>query len=67
MPEMVGDAVRLINPYSTAELADEIVALLSDEASRKELSAASLRWSAASPNWDDRAAQLLEFIEGRAL
>jgi len=62
MPEMVADAVRLVNPYAPADVADEIVALMSDQQAQKDLSAAANRWSSSSPTWDDRADQLIDFI-----
>jgi glycosyltransferase involved in cell wall biosynthesis len=65
MPEMVAGAVRLVNPYSTSDLADEIVSLMSDERAREALSSAGVHWSSSSPSWDDRAAQLAEFAESR--
>lgn len=63
MPEIVGEAVRLVNPYAPQDLADEILSLMSDEHARAELSTASLRWAASALTWEERAGQVIEFIE----
>ncbi|MGA3039173.1 MAG: glycosyltransferase family 1 protein [Bryobacteraceae bacterium] len=61
LPEVTGDAARLIDPLSRAELRDALECLLTSPATRAQL-AASGRIQAQRFRWDMCAKQSLEFF-----
>ena len=58
LPEVLGDAGVLMDPYAVLAMADAMRRLLSDEALRRRLSAAG-RERAASLSWEKAAQQIL--------
>lgn len=58
LPEAVGDAARLVDPFDTESIADGLVELLSDEATRKRYVEAGFA-RAAELSWDEVAARTL--------
>lgn len=59
LPELVGDAGLLVDPLSAVAIAEAIIQVLDDAATRSRLSAAGRR-RAAAYSWADSAARLLE-------
>lgn len=62
MPEVAGDAAQLVSPTDIASMSKIIVALLSNEARRRELSAKGLK-RAADYTWDRTASATLGVYE----
>lgn len=62
LPEVVGDAAFMIDPYKTEEIADAILALYKNPALRQDLQARSLK-RAALFSWEKSAEQVLDIYE----
>jgi glycosyltransferase involved in cell wall biosynthesis len=62
LPEVVGDAGLLVNPYDSAAIADALVRLLSDEDLRTELSVRGLA-QAARFTWERTARAILAALD----
>ena len=58
MPEVVGEAGLLVNPYSVAEITDAIMEIVRDNAKASQISIAGMR-RAAKFNWEDAAKRML--------
>ena len=61
LPEVAGDAARLVDPYSVDDIAAALTALYHDEPLRHQLIANGFR-NARRFSWDDSAARLWEVI-----
>ena len=60
LPEHMGDAGRVVAENDAGELAEAIVGLLGDEASRRDLAARGRARAEAVLGWDQIAARTLE-------
>jgi glycosyltransferase involved in cell wall biosynthesis len=63
LPETVGDAARLVDPFDVESIVDGVVELLSDEVTRKTYVEAGFA-RAAEMSWDAVAARTLEIYKG---
>lgn len=63
MPEMVGSACLMTNPYDAGRLAMAIDRMLSSATLRAEFATKADMWSAQAPTWPWRTARLLTYLE----
>jgi len=62
LPEVVGRAAILIDPYNVEEMAQTMIRVLGDEGLRKELSFKGIK-QAKKFSWDTSANQLMKILE----
>ncbi|MEK6693452.1 MAG: glycosyltransferase family 1 protein [Nitrospirota bacterium] len=62
MPEILGDAALLVDPYNSGEIADSIEKILHDESLRNSLIEKGLK-KASSYSWEDTAKKVLKVYE----
>lgn len=62
MPEMVGSAVQLFNPFDSRAFSTSMLELLADAPRRGVLASKAREWSRAAPTWRLRAEELAAFL-----